>query len=645
MRPRPAQAIWIVLLVVAFAGTSAQAHIGPPDERKSATALQRRSDMHSRSTPRSSGSGTPAAAPILDNFEVVSHLDLPGRSPHGDITVFDHGGDIGTFAYVGTCERCGPYEETIGVKIIDITRPRKPQLVAIAPAAHLGTANEDVDVERIGTRVIMAVGVQLNVEGPGGFALYDVTNPSRPRLASFTRTPAGGVHEIDIVARPDGTALALLAVPFVEFEAQWFEGKPGGDFMIVDITDPADPVKLSNWGVLADSSLPGPDGFILTSQFGGTGGFAASYGHSVRVADDGSTAYVSFWDAGVLKFDISDPSTPELLGRTVFPGGPAEDGDAHSLGILDVGGQRYLFQNDEDWSLPDPVVVTSTATGSAEFSAIDEFWMPVLLTDVGSLTGVIFDAGDGCQAEDFAGAEGRIALFDTVDPFYVGLDPRLPDELPCRLGAQIRRAADAGAIAAISNLVGSDDAYPFPFSPPRAVEGVTVPAVQVSGTEPFASAVRAVPGSVSVTLEPTDPTWGFIRVFREATIDTDGDTVFDFAQVGSFSNLPYVSGSVETPPGFWSVHNTELLGDRAYASWYSHGIVALDVSDPTDPELVGLATPSASGKKKPAFGPDKYAVVWGVDIDEGRGLILASDMRSGLWIFRPTGDAAPSPQS
>jgi hypothetical protein len=269
--------------------------------------------------------------------------------------------------------------------------------------------------------------------------------------------------------------------------------------------------------------------------------------------------------------------------------------------------------------------------------------MPVLLTDVGALTGVIFDAGDGCQAEDFAGAVGKMALFDTVDPFYVGLDPSLPDELPCRLGAQIRRAADAGAIVAISNLVGSDDAYPFPFSTPTAVEGVTIPAVQVSGTEPFASAVRAAPGDVSVTLEPTTPTWGFIRVFREAPIDTDGDNVLDFPQVGSFSDLPYVSGSVESPPGFWSVHNTELLGDRAYASWYSHGIVALDVSDPTNPELVGLATPSASGKKKAAFGPDKYAVVWGLDIDESRGLILASDMRSGLWIFRPTGDAVPSP--
>ena len=30
------------------------------------------------------------------------------------------------------------------------------------------------------------------------------------------------------------------------------------------------------------------------------------------------TAYVSYWDSGVLKFDISDPPNPELLGRTQY---------------------------------------------------------------------------------------------------------------------------------------------------------------------------------------------------------------------------------------------------------------------------------------------------------------------------------------
>lgn len=646
MKARALRTLLVAALIASFAGTSADADRSRTDERKSRAAVQRHAAFRTESgSARSLGWAGPAA-PTLDGFTLVSRLRFPGRPPQGDVAVFDHGGKVGTFAYVATCERCGPYEETIGVNIVDINRPRRPELVAVAKAARRRTANEDVDVERIGARDIMAVGVQSNFSaerpGPGGFALYDVTNPARPRLLSFTRTPAGGVHEIDIVARPNGTALALLAVPFVEFEEQWFEGEPGGDFMIVDITHPRKPVKLSDWGVLADSNLRGPDGFVLTSQFGGTGDFASAYGHSVRAADDGMIAYVSYWDAGVLKFDLADPANPMLVGRTVYPEGAAADGDAHSLGILDLNGQRYLFQNDEDWSVFGPIVVTSSATGSTAFSGVDEWWMPVTLTEHGQVAGTIFDAGDGCEAEDFVGAEGNVALFDTVDPFYAGRDPDFPEEPPCRLGAQIRRAADAGAVAALSNLISNDDAYPFPFSTPRAVEGLRVPAVQVSGTEPFASQVRAAPGNVTVRLEPTTPTWGFVRVYREGTSDADGDGIFDFTQVGSFSDLPYVSGSGEAPPGFWSVHNTEVFGDRAYSSWYSHGIVALDVSDPTRPAMVGLATPTASGKKKPAFGRDKFAVVWGVAIDEERGLVLASDMRTGLWIFRPIGDAAPS---
>ena len=75
----------------------------------------------------------------------------------------------------------------------------------------------------------------------------------------------------------------------------------------------------------------------------------------------------------------------------------------------------------------------------------------------------------------------------------------------------------------------------------------------------------------------------------------------------------------------WSIHNTEVLGDRAYSSWYSHGIVAIDMSDPTSPKLVGqFAAP--------------HAVTWGVAIDPETGLVYASDIAGGLWIVRPTGD-------
>ena len=67
----------------------------------------------------------------------------------------------------------------------------------------------------------------------------------------------------------------------------------------------------------------------------------------MRAADVGRTAYISYWDGGILKFDISNPSAPVCLGRTIYPAGSS--GDGHSMTPYEVGGTRYILQNDEDF--------------------------------------------------------------------------------------------------------------------------------------------------------------------------------------------------------------------------------------------------------------------------------------------------------
>lgn len=436
-------------------------------------------------------------SPVTDDFTILGHVRLPGTSPDADVFFYDHGG-AGKFAYVGTWS--GPCSAN-GVKIVDVTDPANPTIAAFAVPGP-GVSTEDMVVERIGARDILAVGVQVCGEGGRpGVALFDVTDPTRPTQLSFSHTPLFGVHELDLVVRPDGRALALLAVPFVEFGTTYFGSGHGGDFRIVEVTDPENPVKLASWGILADSTLPRFDGSgELASQFQGNGDFAASYDHSVRAADDGMTAYASFWDAGVLKFDISDPAAPVLFGRTTY--GRFDEGNAHSLAVYEVGGERYLLQNDEDAGPLSAVIVTSSATGIEEFSGLDEPWMPTVLSESGPLTGSVFDAGDGCEATDFTGAAGKIALVDTVDPYYEGIvegwDP------PCRIGRQVNLASDAGVAAFLSNLVGPDSAWPFPFRTPGRAG--SFPAVQISDVDGLAADVRAAlpGGDVTITLNPDD---------------------------------------------------------------------------------------------------------------------------------------------
>ena len=204
---------------------------------------------------------------------------------------------------------------------------------------------------------------------------------------------------------------------------------------------------------------------------------------------------------------------------------------------------------------------------------------------------------------------------------------------------------DAGAALFLSNLVSPDAPWPFPF---RAPEGASeIPAVQIADAHGLAAVIRAdlaAAEEATVTLTPSPPSYGFLCVFREGLApDADGDGVVEFAQVGSFSDLPFVSGVLAVPPGVWGIHNTEVLADRGYSAWYSNGIAALDLSDPTAPALVGQFVPRASGARPSTFGDERFPIVWGVVVDPATGIVYVSDMRSGLWIVQPEGDAATVP--
>ena len=570
-----------------------------------------------------SGAATPLVA---NNFEVLGHANLGGGVPNGDVWFYDHGGQVGKFAYVGTWSaQCTGQ----GAKIVDVNDPTKPKWEGFV-GARRNSSNEDVVVRRIGTRDVLGIGVQAC--GPGGsegLALYDVTNPRAPVELSFLQTPS--VHELDLVVRPDGRALALLATPFTEFADTYFGTSFGGEFRIVDITNPAAPAPLADWGIVADSDLliQGGNDPVSSSFQGLPGFFAAHYAHSVRGADAGSTAYVSYWDGGILKFDISSPAAPAYLGRTIYPRGSS--GDAHSMTPYQVGSTRYILQNDEDFQpLPD-VMVTSSAPAAGAFEGFQQPWSPGLLTDGGQVvTGTAHDAGDGCQAADYAGAAGDVALADTVDPFYVGILPGWT--VPCSIGQQALAASAAGAKAFVSNLISPDDAY---FLSPgvggKELAGLTIPVFSIADIDDIADSIRAA-GSATITLTAQEPSWGYLRVFRE-------DATNEWQQVGSFTGAPHAFGEFPTPPGSWSIHNTETLRQRAYSAWYSNGIVALDLTNPTSPAMVGQFVPDTSNRNANSLGTGP-AEVWGVAIDPATGIVYASDMRTGLWIVRPTGPAA-----
>jgi hypothetical protein len=240
---------------------------------------------------------------------------------------------------------------------------------------------------------------------------------------------------------------------------------------------------------------------------------------------------------------------------------------------------------------------------------------------------VVEAADEGCSTGDYpSGTSGKIAVVRTLDPiqaFFAGGD------IPACLEQEQETAAEAaGAVAVVHDWI-SDISSPqwFDFG------SVGIPVLFTDH-----ATAQGMVAAGSATLRGQRPSWGFMRVFNARTGQ----------QVAKFDRLPNVH-ALPAPNGAWAIHNNEVLGDRSYASWYSNGIVALDLeplSEPGvgNPDLVGQFVPPGAPSHAPGIIPGDVAVVWGVAVKPRAGdgpVVFASDMNSGLWIVKPKDEARP----
>ena len=597
------------LIAVAIAATASTALADPAPYGRTAEVADAKLTpaLRSAQTARVASSAT-----VAENFEVLGHNDLGSLDTNADVWVH------GNFAYVGTAG--GPCTGR-GVKIVDVTDLTAPKLIGTV-AAREGTSAEDVVVRQVSTPFftgdLLVAGIQRCSDDPAldeqqfGAEFWDVTNPYDPvKLGEIgVANGGGGVHELDLFQR-GGNVYALLATPFSE----WFDPVPGGDFRIVEATDPRHPLQVGEWGAGAHHLAPGP--------FWGLGSFGASFAHSARASADGRFAYVSYWDLGVLVLDISDVTQPRLVERTRFR--KNVDGDAHSVSEYRTPKRLLLLQNDEDFDPRSPAEVfvapprfPSFIPGLQAGMANESPSGPPLWLEPGHRVSgdVVLADGHGCSAGDYPpGTAGKIAIVRTPFPFF---DPEGGEEPSCSQAQQEEAAEAAGAIAVVHDFIATSTS-PQWFD----IGEVAIP-VLFTDHETAQLMIRF--GHATLVAQP--PSWGFLRVFDARS----------GRQVAKFDDAPNVH-ALPAPEGVWSIHNNEVLGNRAYVSWYSNGILALDLTplaqpdDIDDPVLVGRFVPPAAEQAVP--------LVWGVAVRQSDKVVFASDMNSGLWIVRPTGAAAP----
>lgn len=317
---------------------------------------------------------------------VAGHTPAAGRHTRelGELGLEQTNADVwshGDYAYVGTwSDPCSG----IGVKIIDVSDPANPTQVATA-GGYPGTSAEDMQVLSVETDQftgdLLGIGIQqCGDEGFGGLDLWDVTDPTSPKHLGFYGN--FGVHELSLTVRRDGV-FALLASPFSEAISALFDPPVLGDFQLVDVTDPANPVLTDDWGATKDGGFPSGAPFFDPPYNCDDpicrGDFPAVFAHSTKPSSDGMVAYVAYWDLGAVVLDVSDPTDVRYVGRTVYP--EDSDGDTHSA--VPNEDDSLLVTTDEDFSPVDlPTKVPGDTWGFARIWDVTDPTNPTHLSDV-----------------------------------------------------------------------------------------------------------------------------------------------------------------------------------------------------------------------------------------------------------------------
>jgi hypothetical protein len=570
-----------------------------------------------------------------DDVDLVGALQLEpfNLGVHGDVAGYKD------LAFVGKWREACP---GTGVDIIDISNPRRPVKIADT-LDYPDTSMEDMQAIRIRGRDILAIGLQdcgnSDNQGTVGLELYDITDPRNPQFLSIfngedfgMEAEHGHVHEFDLVKRRDGRVLAALASPDSEVITSDDQFRNGiGDLLLVDITDPAAPTLVGEYGVL-DDPMFGVPFYVSVLQ----GGDARTLDHSARFNRRGTRVYLSYWDAGVIILDIRDPANPTVLGRTAFQQG--EEGNAHSIDTADR--ENILIQADEDF---DPFELQFTSNAFMDDRPVIEGAgsPPIVERSPREMTGEVVHVGRGCPADPRPTPPDGTGSGITVEDPYLA-DPAgkiaLIERGGCRFDNKIARAQQAGAIGVIvyNNEAGGELLVLMGIDNP-VVDGpdgivgtqINIPAVFVQRSTGLLLR-DATERPVTASARAVFNGWGYLRFFD---ISDPANPV----QLSTFAT-PNTFNEDVALDGIWSVHNPELLRRRGgrretdvlYVSWYSDGVRVLNIADPSNPREVAFWT----GEGAPANAPP--VMIWSVV--PHRRVLLASDRNFGLYVLKHRGD-------
>lgn len=566
-----------------------------------------------------------AAAPALGSHPgaISPELNLVGNFdvPYVGLTtdVWAHG----NYAYIGSFDEADGAKcslDLTGVRVIDISNPANPEQVAFV-AAKPGTRNNDVKVGHIETPhfsgdILVVTNEQCNapflprlvskggavIPGSGGISIWDVTDPTKPHAMKQNFLPkANGIHNTFIWQQ--GEKAYLIAVDDIDTR----------DVIIVDITKPQSPRVITrtgapDWPDLDFSEIEGPAIFL----------------HDVWVQENGGqvTAYLSYWDAGLVLLDVTDPANPVFLGDSIYPNpdlsGLPPEGNGH-VAVPIADGSLVIF-GDEDTTKASAFVESTIGAGPQATNKIGvALFGPLPAIDFFPAPGnvVAVAANIGCNSSDFTAAPGGLADIVLIERGLCNFSEKAANAQAAGYDAYIVFNDAARGDGLINMSLGSADV-------------ITIPGIFIGHT--LGSAMAAELGaSGTVTADNVfteEDGEGFMRVM-------DVTDPANMVQVGSFATEGVLPPANAGLFGTRDAHNVVVRDDRAYWAWYFEGLRVVEFSDCAAGDGFEGCAPTEVAHY--GGGTDPEVDMWGVYLHDlpanGNTYILGSGRDSGLWIF------------
>jgi hypothetical protein len=553
------------------------------------------------------------------NVELVSKLGLKNVVPEkiADVGVFNG------FAYLAAWG--GQTCKYNGVHVVDIRDPANPDEVAFIVSKEGSAPGEGVQALHIDTPAFNGDILVTNNEvcklpaGFGGMNIYNVTDPEHPTplaegVGDETVAGAGkkAANEIHSVFAWDAGDKAYAVI---------VDNEEGADVDIIDITDPRKARLIAEYDL--DQTFP------QITQLG----LGEIFLHDMVVKEIGGRQIMllSYWDAGYVQIDVTDPLNITYLADSDFTTPDPEAAESGLDVIPEGNGHEAEFTAD-----------------NARVIGADEDFGPFGLNGENLDDGTDIHAKQGSDTRllepgvVLTGVSKFAGRACTTDPAVPAGDPAVVDIAVvergvCTFTEKVSSVLAAGGYDAvlIFNRTGTDacdgslgmsvegDIFTFGVTPRS--EGFAIfdepydNAACLAGTGPEQLPVAL--GTVGDTLTFTSEFdgWGYVHLFDAATM-----TELDTYAIPQAHDPAFASGF-----GDLSVHEVATSHQQADLAYYAYYAGGFRVTRNVDDELVEVGHFIDQGGNN----------FWGVQVfeHEGQEYVAASDRDFGLYIFRYTG--------